>query len=279
MPVSPGRVESLTSERCARGRGEPPQLLDRERCGDISSKPVTSSSANRLSRPPNAGDLRRSAADRRRLAVRRPGFLALLGRRETHWLETPVGSLRCSWSARSLTRSTSAPRIRALSRAGRAGADRRGSCWSSRRSTYPRFSFVDRQSSLIGAPAGGLQPARGLDPVHLLGHLGAPDRRHQRHGRAPDLRRLATEPDSQAPAGSCSATRWASTDGRDALRGPRHQLLYGFLGLLIAITVITALTSLNLLAELPPVKRTIASAGLGPPYLAASTFGSAGSRR
>ena len=54
------------------------------------------------------------------------------------------------------------------------------------------------------------------------------------------------------------------------------QPLYGFLGLLIAITVITALTSLNLLAELPPVQRTIAAVLVSVPYLVASTFGIAG---
>ena len=46
-----------------------------------------------------------------------------------------------------------------------------------------------------------------------------------------------------------------------------------FLGLLLAIPVITGLTALNVLRELPPVRRTLAACLVALPYMAASTLG------
>ena len=143
---------------------------------------------------------------------------------------------------------------------------------------YLRFSFVDRQSFAIGAPVAALSLLAASIPFISSGHLGVPgigvNNDMAAHLIFADWLQNPTGPvpggiEFGYPIGPHGMVATVS----EALG---TQPLYGFLGLLLAITVITALTSLNLLAELPPVKRTIAAVLVSVPYLAASTFGIGG---
>jgi hypothetical protein len=205
-------------------------------------------------------------------------FFALLGRRETHWLETPVGLAVLLVVCSVLTRV-------------HFGAENAGSIPERAdlaliacavllvgSIAYLRFTFADRESFLIAAPVVVFSLLAASIPFIASGHLGVPgigvNNDMAAHLIFADWLQNPTGPVPGGiafgyPIGPHGMVATIS----EALG---TQPLYGFLGLLIAITVITALTSLNLLAELPPVKRTIAAVLVSVPYLAASTFGIGG---
>ena len=161
-------------------------------------------------------------------------FLQVLGRRETWWLETSVGLAVLIVVCSVLTRV-------------HFGAESTGSIPERAElaliacvvlvvasiAIYLRFSFVDRASFLMALPVVALTAAAGLAPVHRLGPPRHPrHRRQQRHGRAPDLGRLAAgAARPRARPGSRSAIRsartgWSRRDlagarDRAALRVPR----------------------------------------------------------
>ena len=205
-------------------------------------------------------------------------FFALLGRRETHWLETPVGLAVLLVVCSVLTRV-------------HFGAENAGSIPERAdlaliacavllvgSIAYLRLTFVDRESFLIAAPVVALSLLAASIPFIASGHLGVPgigvNNDMAAHLIFADWLQNPTGPVPGGiafgyPIGPHGMVATIS----EALG---TQPLYGFLGLLLAITVITALTSLNLLAELPPVRRTIAAVLVSVPYLAASTFGIGG---
>lgn len=205
-------------------------------------------------------------------------FFALLGKRETNWLETPVGLALLLVVCSVLTRV-------------HFGAEGTGSIPERAdlaliacavllvaSFAYLRFSFADRESARIGLPVALLALLAASIPFISSGHLGVPgigvNNDMAAHLIFADWLQNPTGPVPGGiafgyPIGAHGMVATLS----EALG---TQPLYGFLGLLLAITVITALTSLNLLAELPPVKRTIAAVLVSVPYLAASTFGIGG---
>lgn len=205
-------------------------------------------------------------------------FFALLGRRETHWLETPVGL------AVLLVVCSVATRVHF-------GAENMGTIPERAELAliacivlllfsvaYLRFSFADRESFAIGAPVAALSLLVASIPFISSGHLGVPgigvNNDMAAHLIFADWLQNPTGP---VPGGIAFGYP-VGPHGMVATlaEGLGTQALYGFLGLLLAITVITALTALNLLAELPPVRRTIAAVLASVPYLAASTFGIGG---
>ena len=172
-PVSPVRVEGPDEERRQREAEVAPQPPDRAR-GDPRGPRA------RPARPMLATYGSALLIVIASLYVGR-AFFALLGRRETHWLETPVGLAVLLVVCSVLTRSTSAPRCGLYPRACRLALIACavllvGSIAYLRSVRRPRV-VPDRRAR------GRAQPARGLDPVHLLGPFGrARDRRQQRHG-------------------------------------------------------------------------------------------------
>jgi hypothetical protein len=205
-------------------------------------------------------------------------FFALLGKRETNWLETPVGFalllVVCSVTTRVHFGAEGAGSI--PERADLALIVCALLLIAS--FAYLRFSFADRESFLIGGPVAGLALLVASIPFISSGHLGVPgigvNNDMAAHLIFADWLQNPTGP---VPGGVAFGYP-IGPHGMVATiaEGLGTEPLYGFLGLLLAITVITALTSLNLLAELPPVRRTLAAVLVSVPYLAASTFGIGG---
>lgn len=205
-------------------------------------------------------------------------FFALLGRRETHWLETPVGLalllVVCSVTTRVHFGTENAGAI--PERAELALIVCAVLLIAS--VVYLRFTFVDLESFKVGAPVAALSLLAASIPFIASGHLGVPgigvNNDMAAHLIFADWLQNPTGP---VPGGVAFGYP-IGPHGMVATiaKGLGTQPLYGFLGLLLAITVITALTSLNLFAELPPVRRTIAAVLTSVPYLAASTLGIGG---
>ena len=116
--------------------------------------------------------------------------------------------------------------------------------------------FLNTRSEAILGHAVGIGrracPARRLLSVHRQRADRDPGGTQQRHGLAPDLRRVPARPEPPRspgiqigyPIGPHSlAVTAATTLGSEPLRG--------FLGLLVALPVLTAITSLGALRELP----------------------------
>jgi hypothetical protein len=195
-------------------------------------------------------------------------FLTVLGRRETWWLETSVGLAILIVVCSVLTRvpghgTTSVIGCAILVLAAIA---------------YTRFSFADRESFLIATPVVLLTLLFASLPFIASGHVGIPgvgvNNDMASHLVWADWLRDPIGPTPQGiadgyPVGPHSlVATLAQALGTEPL--------YPFLGLLVALPVITALTSLNLLQGLPAVRRTLAATLVGVAYLTASTFGTAG---
>ncbi|MBM3667229.1 MAG: hypothetical protein FJW90_07070 [Actinobacteria bacterium] len=205
-------------------------------------------------------------------------FFAVLGRRETHWLETPVGLAILLVVCSVLTRiHFGAENAGAISERTElaliaCGLLLVGSI------AYLRFGFADRDSFLMAAPVIAAVLVATALPFIASGHLGIPgigvNNDMAAHLIFADWLQNPTGPSPNGlrigyPLGPHGLVATVA----DALG---TEPLYGFLGLLIAICVITGMTSLNVLGELAPVKRTIAATLVAVPYLVASTFGIAG---
>ena len=203
-------------------------------------------------------------------------FLQVLGRRETWWLETSVGLAVlitvCSVCARV---HFGAEGTGLDPRARRAGADRlRGA--DRRVDRDHRASASSTATSfLMALPVVALTLLMASLPFIASGHLGIPgiginndmaahliwaDWVQEQLGLAPTGIAIGYP---LGPHGMAAAISKALGT----------EPLYAFLGLLLAIPVITGLTALNLFRTLPPVKRTVAAALVALPYLAASTLG------
>lgn len=205
-------------------------------------------------------------------------FLELLGRKQTWWLESSVGLaillVTCSVTSRI-----------------HFGAENTGAIPERAELAliacalllvasiaYLRFRFADRQSLAMAAPVVALTVLVASLPFIAAGDLGIPG-----IGVNNDMAAHLIWADwLQNPTGpSPTGIRIGYPLGPHGLVAMLSDALgsepfYMFLGLLIAIPVITALTSLNLLHGLSPVKRTGAAALVAMPYLAASTFGIGG---
>jgi hypothetical protein len=205
-------------------------------------------------------------------------FFALLGRRETHWLETPVGLAILLIVCSVLTRihfgaeGTGAIPERAELALIACVVLLLGSI------AYLRFSFADRESFLMAAPVIALTLLAASIPFISSGHLGVPgigvNNDMAAHLIFADW---LQNPNTFVPRGIAIGYP-VGPHGMVATlsHGLGTEPLYGFLALLVAVPVITGLTSLNLFSGLSPVPRTIAAVLTAVPYLVASTLGIGG---
>jgi hypothetical protein len=205
-------------------------------------------------------------------------FFAVLGKRQTHWLETPVGLAILLVVCSVLTRV-------------HFGAENSGAIPERAELAliacvillagsviYLRFTFADRESFLMAAPVILLTTLAASLPFISSGHLGIPG-----IGVNNDMAghliyaEWLLDPGGLVPHGIAIGYP-VGPHGLVATlsQGLGTEPLYGFLGLLIAIPVLTGLTALNLFSELPPVRRTFAALLVAVPYLVASTFGIGG---
>jgi hypothetical protein len=195
-------------------------------------------------------------------------FLNLFGKRDTWWLESAIGLailiVVCSVATRAPGRSTTALiACAALLVAAIA---------------YTRLRFIDGPSFLMALPVAGLTLLLGSIPFIASGHFGILG-----IGVQNDLAShllwsdFLQNPTGEAPTG----VRIGYPLGPHGLAATLAdalgtQPLYGFLGLLLATLMVTGLTALNLLRDLPPLTRTIGAVLVAVPYLAASSVGVAG---
>lgn len=205
-------------------------------------------------------------------------FLELLGRRQTWWLESSIGLaillVTCSLTTRIHFGAEDAGTIPERAELSLIAC----AVLLVASIAYLRFRFLDRRTLAIAAPVVALTVLIASLPFISVGALGIPG-----IGVNNDMAAHLIWADwLQNPTGpSPNGIRIGYPLGPHGLVAMLSDLLgsepfYMFLGLLIAIPVITALTALNLLRSLPPVKRTGAAALVAMPYLAASTFGIAG---
>ena len=195
-------------------------------------------------------------------------FFALFGRRDTEWFETAVGLalliVVCSVATRAPGRTTTALVICALLLLASF--------------VYLRFSFTDPASALMAGPVAVLILLAASIPFILAGQIGILG-----IGVQNDLAShllwsdYLQDPTGPTPVGIQIGYPLGPHGMAATLaEGLGTQPLYGFFGLLLATLVITGLTALNLLRELPPLRRTLGAVLIAVPYLAASTLGVAG---
>jgi len=202
-------------------------------------------------------------------------FMQVFGRKETWWLETSVGL------AVLVTVCAVCARVH-FGAEGTGSIPERGELALIACAVLvvasliiTRLKFVDRASFLTALPVIALTLLMASLPYIASGHLGIPgiginndmaahliwaDWVQEQLGAAPTGIQIGYP---LGPHGMAAAL--------SQLLG--SEPLYAFLGLLLAIPVITGLTALNLFHTLPPVKRTGAAALVALPYLAASTLG------
>lgn len=195
-------------------------------------------------------------------------LFALFGRRETLWLETPVGLafliVICSVLTRAPGHATTALVVCAALVGGSI--------------LFLRLSFADRESLLIGLPVALLTLLLASLPFIASGHVGIPG-----VGVNNDMAAhliwadWLADPTGRTPIGielgyPIGPHGLAATVSKAVGTEP----LYGFLALLLALPVITGLASLNLLSELRPAIRSVAASLVALPFMAASTLGIAG---
>ena len=208
-------------------------------------------------------------------------FLGLLGRRDTAWLESSVGLAIIVVTASICTRihfgaenSGAIPERSELALIALVALVAGSIIYCA----YERFEFINRESVIAAAPVVALTVLMASLPFIASGHLGIPG-----IGVNNDLaahliwadwlqEQLGPAPTGIAIGYPVGPHGLAAT----LAEGLRTEPLYSFLGLLVAIPVITGLTALNLFGRLPAGRRTIAAALVALPYLAASTLGIAG---
>ncbi len=140
---------------------------------------------------------------------------------------------------------------------------------------YLRFRFVDGTSALMALPVVAGTLLFASFPFIASGHLGIPG-----IGVNNDMAAhliwadWLQDPAGKAPSGILIGYPLGPHGLVATLAdGLGSEPLYMFLGLLLAIPVITGLTALNVLRELPPVRRSLAACLVALPYMAASTLG------
>jgi len=195
-------------------------------------------------------------------------FFNVFGRPDTWWLESAVGLailiVVCSVATRAPGRSTTALICCAVLVVAAI--------------VITRLRFVDGPSFLTALPVVGVTLLLGSIPFIASGHIGILG-----IGIQNDLAShllwsdFLQEPSGAAPTGVAIGyplgPHGLAATLADLLG---TQPLYGFLGLILATLVITGLTALNLLRDLPVVPRTIGAVMVAVPYLAASSVGVAG---
>jgi hypothetical protein len=195
-------------------------------------------------------------------------FLEVLGRRETWWLESSVGLAILICVSGVLTRGPGRATTSLVVCAVLVVVS----------IAYLRFRFVDLPSLAMATPVVLLTLLLASLPFIASGHIGIPgvgiNNDMASHLLWTDWLQDPTGPEPTGirigyPLGPHGLVATLSD-------GLGTEPLYGFLGLLLALPVITALTSLNLLHGLPPVRRTVAAALVALPYMAASTLGIGG---
>jgi len=202
-------------------------------------------------------------------------FLQLFGRKETWWLESSVGL------AVLITICAVCARVH-FGAEGTGSIPERGELALIACAVvvvaslvYTRLRFVDRESFLMALPVVALTLLMASLPFIASGHIGIPgigvNNDMAAHLIWADwvLEQLGTAPTGIQIGYPLGPHGMAAAISKALGTEP----LYAFLGMLIAIPVITGLTALNLFHTLPPVKRTIAAALVALPYLAASTLG------
>jgi hypothetical protein len=200
-------------------------------------------------------------------------FLQVLGRRESWWLESAIGLALLIFVCSILTRISigGLPERSELSLIVCAALVV-GSA------VYLRFRFVDLPSFLMAAPVIGLVLLLASLPFIASGTLGIPGVGINNDMAAHLLwADWLLDPSGPAPNGIVIGYPL----GPHGLVATISRLfgtepLYPFLGLLLALPVITGMTALNLLHGLPPIRRTLAATLVALPYMAASTLGIAG---
>lgn len=202
-------------------------------------------------------------------------FLKVLGRRDTWWLESAVGLAILIVVCSVLTRM-------------HFGAENAGSLPERSElaliacvflvvaaTVYLHFSFVDGPSALMALPVVAGTLLLASLPFIASGHLGIPGIGvNNDMGAHLIWADWLQEPVGRAPSGILIGYPLGPHGMAATLAdGLGSEPLYMFGGLLLAIPVITGLTALNLLRELPPVSRTLAACLVALPYMAASTLG------
>ncbi len=195
-------------------------------------------------------------------------FFALFGKRETHWFETAVGLalviVICSVATRGPGGTTTALVV--------LGALIAASV------AWLRLGFADRASLAMALPVVALVVLAGSLPFIASGQIGILGIGVQNdmasHLLWADYLQNPTGPEPQGvrigyPLGPHGLAATLA-------EGLGTQPLYGFLGLLLATLAVASLTSLNLLADLHPVPRTIGAVLVGVSYLAAASITVAG---
>jgi hypothetical protein len=208
-------------------------------------------------------------------------FLGILGRRDTAWLAPSVGLAIIVVTASICTRihfgaenSGAIPERSELALIALVALVTGSLVYCA----YERFGFVNRESVLAAAPVIALTTLMASLPFIASGHIGIPG-----IGVNNDLaahliwadwlqEQLGPAPTGIAIGYPVGPHGLAAT----LAEGLRTEPLYTFLGLLVAIPVITGITSLHLFGRLPAGRRTVAAALVALPYLAASTLGIAG---
>ncbi|MGH2956295.1 MAG: hypothetical protein ACRDL6_04795 [Solirubrobacterales bacterium] len=195
-------------------------------------------------------------------------FFALFGRRETGWLETSVGLAVLIVACSVFTRIGEDATVSVLGCAILLAAS----------AAYLRFGFADRESLVMGAPVVVLVLLLASLPFIASGHFGIPgvgvNNDMAAHLLWADYLQNSTGPE---PSGIVDGYPL----GPHGLVATIAQLLgteplYGFLGLLLALPVLTGLTTLNVLHGLSPLRRTAAALLVALAYMSASTLGIAG---
>lgn len=195
-------------------------------------------------------------------------FFAVLGRRETQWLETPVGLAILIVVCSVLTRVP-----------GRATTSLIGCGILVIASVvYLRVGFADRESFLMGMPVAALTLLLASLPFIASGHIGIPgvgiNNDMAAHLLWADYLQDPTGPEPNGIHNGYPLGPHGLVATVAKLLGTEP--LYGFLGLLLALPVITGLTALNVLHGLPAPRRTLAAVLVAVAYLSASTLGIAG---
>jgi hypothetical protein len=195
-------------------------------------------------------------------------FFAVLGRRETQWLETSVGLAVLIFTASVLARIGDDTTISLIG----CGALVIGSV------VYLRFGFADAASFAMGAPVATLVLLLASLPFITAGHVGIPgvgiNNDMAAHLIWADYLQENTGPQPSGITDGYPMGPHSLVASISQLFGT--EVLYGFLGLLLALPVLTGLTSLNVLHGLSPVRRTIGALLVAVAYMAASTLGIAG---
>ena len=195
-------------------------------------------------------------------------FFAVLGRRETQWLETSVGLAVLIVACSVLTRIGDDATASLIGCAILVVAS----------VAYLRLGFVDRVSFLIAAPVVLITLLLASLPFIASGHIGifgvGINNDMAAHLIWADYLQEKTGPEPTGIAIGYPLGPHGLVATISQLFG--SEVLYPFLGLLVVLPVMTAMTSLNVLGGLSPLRRIVGAVLVGLAYMAASNLGLAG---